>query len=278
MHPGLSPPGTLAVAAILAGREAKARLASPWFWTVASAVCVLAWIYGAGFVASFDTESVLVTTDPLMALNILVVSFLGIVLGLRLAASMAWEREHRTLEVLLVGPAGWIAIVAAKFLVELAVLAILVAIYAAYLLAAQPLGADVIGPHELTGLGAMPLFALPVMALGLLIGAGLATVRGAVVAFLVLVGVLAAFEIARGLLAAQPVEQMSLTGLYLRHALDVAAPAVHLVSAASQLARPVEALLAQAPLHAAETAAALALTLATLAAAMAVGRVRGALA
>ena len=44
----------------------------------------------------------LVTTDPLAVLNAVVVSVLAAVLGLRLAASLAWEREHHTMEVLLV--------------------------------------------------------------------------------------------------------------------------------------------------------------------------------
>src|SRR5690606_19239209 len=62
-----------------------------------------------------------------MALNIAVVIFLGLVLGLRLAASIAWEREHRTLEVLIAGPVSFEAVVLAKFLVELCVLLALMA-------------------------------------------------------------------------------------------------------------------------------------------------------
>ena len=116
---------------LLAGRELRLRLGSVWFWAVASTICLMAWLYGAGFLAGFETESVIVTTDPLLALNALVTIFLGVVLALRLAASMAWEREHRTLEILLIGPAVWGAILGAKFLVEIAVLALLVFVYAA---------------------------------------------------------------------------------------------------------------------------------------------------
>lgn len=276
MTAALSPPGPLAVTALLAAREARMRLSSLWFWIVASAVCLMAWVYGAGFLAGFETESVLVTTDPLMALNILVILFLAVVLGLRLAAAMAWEREHRTLEVLLVAPAGWGAILAAKFLVEVIVLAVLVTIYGAYLLAAQPLGSGVIAPADLAGLALMPAFALPTMALGLWAGTALGSVRMATVAFLILLGLLAGYEIARSVLAAQPATEMSLTGLYLRHALDLAAPVVRTVSAAAPLARLVEGMVLQTPPDLSAAAAAGGLALATLVAAAITGRLRGA--
>ena len=127
----LRPAGPVTATLLLSVRGLRLRLCSVWFWAVASATCLMAWVYGAGFFAGFETESVLVTTDPLLALNARVTIFLGVVLGLRLAASMAWEREHRTLEILLIGPAVWGAILGAKFLVEIAVLALLVFVYAA---------------------------------------------------------------------------------------------------------------------------------------------------
>ncbi len=277
MRDALAPPGAIAATLLLAERELRSRLGSVWFWAVSSLTCLMAWLYGAGFLTSFETESVLVTTDPLMALNSMVVIFLGVVLGLRLAASMAWEREHRTLEVLLIAPVGWGTIIAAKFMVELLVLILLVAIYAVYLLVAQPLGAGVVGARELTGLALIPAFALPVMALGLLTGAGLGSVRGAVVAFLVLVGVLAAIEITHGVLGAQPVDQMSLTGLYVRHALDLADPVLRVLSPAAQLALPVQAIALQAPLSATEAVYAVLQALAILVLAALLGRARGAL-
>lgn len=271
------PPGTLRRATLLMGRELRMRLGSFWFWAVASGTCLMAWVYGAGFLAAFETESVLVSTDPLMTLNALVVVFLGVVLGLRLAGAMAWEREHRTLEVLLVGPARWVEIIAAKFIVELVVLALLIAIYAAYLLLAQPLGRGVIAAQDMGGLALLPAFALPTLALGLLVGAGLGTVRGAVLTFLILLGLLASVEVARAVLAAQPPESMSLTALYARHALDLAAPLLRLTSPAAQLVTPVEAMALQAPLTLALAAAALAQALAGLVAATLLGRLRGAL-
>ncbi len=271
------PPGSFRRATLLMGRELRMRLGSFWFWAVASGTCLMAWVYGAGFLAAFETESVLVSTDPLMTLNALVVVFLGVVLGLRLAGAMAWEREHRTLEVLLVGPARWVEIIAAKFIVELAVLALLIAIYAAYLLVAQPLGRGVIAAQDMSGLALLPAFALPTMALGLLVGAGLGTVRGAVLTFLILLGLLASVEVARAVLAAQPPDSMSLTALYARHALDLAAPLLRLTSPAAQLVAPVEAMALQAPLTLALAAAALAQALAGLVAATLLGRLRGAL-
>lgn len=277
MSRALTPPGPLTATALLAGRELRFRLGSVWFWAVSTATCLMAWAYGAGFVGSFATESVIVTTDPLLAVNALVVVFLGIVLGLRLAASMAWEREHRTLEVLLIGPVGWATIISAKALVEVAVLALLLLIYALYLVLAQPLGAGVIGMDELTGLVLVPAFALPVMAAGLVVGAGLGTVRAAVVTFLVMFGALAALEVAHALLAAQPEDQQSLAGVYIRHALDLAIPALDLTSPARTLATPVRALLLQAPVLAVQIALPLAQTAVLLTLAVGVGRLRGGL-
>ena len=262
---------------LLAGRELRLRLGSVWFWAVASTICLMAWLYGAGFLAGFETESVIVTNDPLLALNALVTIFLGVVLGLRLAASMAWEREHRTLEILLIGPAGWGAILGAKLMVEIAVLALLVLVYAVYLAAAQPLGAGVIGTGELSGLLLVPVFALPVMALGLLVGAGLGTVRAAVVVFLVLLGALAAVEVAHALLAAQSLDRQSLAGLYARQALDLASPVLDPISPAHALALPVRALMLHAPLLSEQAVLPLGQSVVLVALSVIAGRARGAL-
>lgn len=273
----LTPAGPVSATTLLAWRELRSRLGSVWFWTVSSVTCLMAWLYGASFVASFETESVIVTTDPLLALNALVVIFLGVVLGLRLAATMAWEREHRTLEVLLIGPVGWTTIISAKFLVEIAVLSLLVLLYAAYLVAAQPLGSGVIGLSELVGLVLIPVFALPVMAMGLVIGAGLGTVRAAVVVFLVLFGALAALEIALAVLIAQPVEQQSLASLYVRHALELAAPILDLVSPVRTLATPVQALSLQISLLPGQVMLPLGQMVLLVVLATIIGRIRGAL-
>jgi hypothetical protein len=276
MSLALNPPGPAGIAWLLFRREVAAKLSSVWFYVVATAVCLMAWVYGAGFQNSFRTESVLVTTDPLMALNILVVAFLALVLGLRLSASLAWEREHRTLEVLLVGPVPWGAVVLAKFGVELCVLALIMAIYWAYLVVAQPLGVGVIGVADTASVALMPLFALPVLALGLLVSAWARSVRGAVVIYLVLVGLLSVFEVAQGILAAQPVDRMSLVALYARAILSAAAPFVQPVSAVGQLALLAEGLTTQTALTGPQALGALLLTAATLLAATALARLRGA--
>lgn len=272
----LNPPGSLGVTALVFDREARAKLTSPWFYVVASIVCLIAWAYGAGFQQTFATESVLVTTDPLMALNIAVVVFLSVVLGLRLAASMAWEREHRTLEVLLLGPAGWTSIVAAKFTAELGVLIGLLAVYSLYLLVGQPLGQGVIGLREIGGLAALPAFGLPTLALGLLVGAMVSSVRGAVVLFLVVVVLLVGLELALAALTGTGADQLSLFSLYLRAALEAATPVLRPISAMASLMQPIDALTAQAPLSAFAIASTLALTMATLVCAVLAGRIRGA--
>ncbi len=277
MAPALRPPGFLGTTLLLFGREVRAKLASLWLYAVAGAVCLIAWVYGAGFAQIFQTESVLVTTDPLMALNVLVVAFLGVVLGLRLSASIAWEREHRTLEVLVVGPVSFEAIVLAKFLVELCVFAVLIAIYVLYLLFAQPLGAGVIGLREALSVGQMPLHALPTLALGLLVSSLARTVRGAVVVYLVVVLCLGLFEIVHGFLLAQPPEELSLTEAHFSAALQRAAAFLDPISAIARLADLADVLTAQTPLIASKTLLALALTFAMLASATILSRLRGAL-
>jgi ABC-type transport system involved in multi-copper enzyme maturation permease subunit len=272
----LNPPGYPGIAWLLFRREVVAKLSSVWFYVVATAVCLMAWVYGAGFQNSFRTESVLVTTDPLMALNILVVAFLGLVLGLRLSASLAWEREHRTLEVLLVGPVPRGAVVLAKFGVELCVLALIMATYWAYLIVAQPLGAGVIGVGDTASVALMPLFTLPVLALGLLVSAWARSVRGAVVIYLVVVGLLLVFEVAHGILAAQPVDQMGLVALSARAALAAAAPLVQPASAVGQLALLTDGLTTQTGLTGLQALGALILTAVTLLIAIGIVRLRGA--
>jgi ABC-type transport system involved in multi-copper enzyme maturation permease subunit len=271
-------PGFLQTTFILLRREVAGKLGSPWFYVVASVICMLAWAFGAGFAQTFETESALVTTDPLMPLNIMVVSFLAIVLGLRLASSIAWEREHRTLEVLVVGPVPFEAIALAKFLAELCVFAALLAIYFAYLLLAQPLGAGVIDSAGALSAGQMPLHALPTLALGLLVSALSRSVRGAVLVYLAIVVFLGVFEIVRGVLLSRPPEQLSLGAAYLRSALQSAARMLDPASAIAQLANLTRGLAAQEPLLAADALHALILTALTIGLAAVLSRVRGALA
>jgi ABC-type transport system involved in multi-copper enzyme maturation permease subunit len=276
MEQALSPPGPLGLTTLLFAREARTRLASPWFYVVASIICLIAWLYGAGFQQTFVTESVLVTVDPLMALDIIVILFMGIVLGLRLAAGLAWEREHRTLEVLLVGPVSSGSIIAAKFLVEICIMAILMLAYVIYLLLAQPLGAGVIALPDMLSIIQMIIFALPTLALGLLVGAWARTVRGAVVAFVIVTGMLLAYELLLVFLQGRPIDQISLSELYLRSGMEAVAPVLSKLSAAGQLSVLIKVVKQDAVLSATTTLWAAALTLLTLALAVMVARLRGA--
>ncbi len=78
-----------------------------------------AYAYGSMFLRTFETETVLVSRDPLLLMNAALAGALGLVLGLRLASSIAWEREHAHSKLLLVGPVVWSALVAAKFTASL---------------------------------------------------------------------------------------------------------------------------------------------------------------
>lgn len=273
MSHALSPPGPTLVTWLLLWRDLRARIASPWFGFVVFAVCLITWIYGAGFQRTFATESVLVTTNPLLALDMMVAGFLGLVLGLRLASALAWEREHRTLEVLLVGPVSWPAVVLAKFLAEAGILCLVVLHYIVYLLLAQPLGPGVVS--DVGAILVLPVFVLPILALGLLASAFARTVRGAVVLFIVLLGLLAVVEFAGQRLAAMAVDEMSLLLLYLRAGLETAGPVLRIVSPVGQFAALVEVLSVETGPPAAAVIPALGLTVVLLVAAVALARARG---
>lgn len=269
-------PGTLRVTLLLTGREVWAKLTSIWFFLVASAICLMALVYGTGFQHSFDTETVLVTADPLQVLNVLVVVFLGLVLGLRLSSSLAWEKEHRTLEVLLVGPVTQAPVVMAKFLAEVCVLVLIIAIYWAFLLLGQPLGAGVIGLDDTAPVWSLVIMVLPVMALGLLVSAFMGSVRGAVVVFLVLAGALIAFEAVLIWLNLSPPQDLSLTMLYLRAGMQKVAMVTDLISAIAFLADLVTQIANQTTLTLRQILQAGGLTLVTLAASVFVLKLRGA--
>lgn len=272
----LRPPSFLRTTWLLLGREAGSKLGSPWVYGVATIVCLFAWIFGAGFLQAFETETVLVTNDPLMPLNVLVVIFLALVLGVRLATSLAWEREHRTLEVLLVGPVSPDAVLLAKFLAEVLVLACLFGVYVLYLMAAQPIGYGVIDLATVRSAGTMPVHALPLMAFALLVSAGARTVRGAVVAYLSAVLVLAGFDAGVGILRSIPPEDLSLAATYLRAGLETAAGLVDPVSPTARLAELVVAWRAQVPIQPGQALHAAGLSAAFLVAGAVLNRLRGA--
>lgn len=215
-----SGPGASKLLMILTRQEVRGRFSSIWVWLVATCVCLMAAVYGAGFQRSFETETVLVSSNPLVVLNALVVGLVSLVLGLRLATSLSWEREHRTLEVLLVSPVSQVGVIAAKFLAEVATLIALLGIYFAYLLLAQPMGRGVLGVDTVADLWMTAVFVLPLMAFGLSVSSCLSSVRAAVVSFLVLVVLLCGIEIATQILRVQSPKDLSLTVLYLRSGLE----------------------------------------------------------
>ncbi|HEV7249942.1 MAG TPA: ABC transporter permease subunit [Shinella sp.] len=276
IFPRLHSPGLARQTFLLVRREVAAKFASLWFWLVASALCLIAYVYGIGFARTFETESVVVTADPLAGLNTLVVAFLGLVLGLRLAGALSWEREHRTLDVLLVGPVPLSVIVLAKYLAELAVLAALVAVHCLYLVIAQPLGAGVTGAGDFAAILANGLFVLPVMAMGLAVSGMTASVRMAVVLYLALVALLATYEVVLGLLRTMPADSMSLFSLYLRALLEAAAPAFHALSPVAGIAFLAERLVTQQALPLSQSVGVVTLTAGLLLLSWIVTRMKGA--
>lgn len=272
----LRPPGRLRQTMLLVLRETVAKIHAIWFWLGATLLALMAWVYGSGFQNTFQTESVIVTADPLGGLNAAVVTFLGLVLGLRLAGGLSWDREHGTLEVLLVGPVAWSAIVLSKYLAELAVLVGLMALYCLYLLVAQPLGTGVIRPAMLVSLAGSVVFVLPLMGLGLLVSAWAGSVRSAVVAYLSLASLLGVHEALLGLLRSMSADEMSLFALYLRALLESVAPVIHGLSPVAGIALLIQSEFTEAMPGLTDMAASIALTIALLLAARLVARMKGA--
>jgi len=271
----LSPPGFARQIMLLVLREVAAKFHAIWFWLVATIISLMAYLYGSGFQATFETESVVVTGYPLAGLNAAVITFRGLVLGLRLAGGLSWEREHGTLEVLLVGPVSWAAVVVSKYLVELIVLVGLIGLYCFYLLLAQPLGAGVIRPAALLALVGSVSLVLPLMGLGLLISAWAGSVRSAVVTYLSLVSLLAVYEALLGLLRSMTADEMSLFALYLRAALEGAAPVVHGLSPVAGVGLLIQGVFTQAAPGLVQITTPVALAIALLIGASQVARMKG---
>lgn len=272
----LKPPGFIRQTVLLVRRETAAKFHAIWFWLVATIIALMAYAHGSGFQNTFQTESVIVAADPLAGLNVAVVIFLGLVLGLRLAGGLSWEREHGTLEVLLVGPVSWSAIILSKYLVEVIMLVGLTALYCSYLLLAQPLGAGVIHLPAFVSLGVSVIFVLPVMGLGLLVSAWAGSVRGAVVAYLSLVSVMAVYEAMLGLLRGMTADEMSLFALYLRAGLESSAPFVHVLSPVAGVGLLVQSAFEQTTPGLAQIASSFGLTIVLLVAARFTARLKGA--
>lgn len=224
----------------LTRREVFAKFRSIWLYLLISLVCLAAIVFGNGFIRSFETETVLVSNGPLSALNAGVFLLLGLVAGVRLAGSLSWEREHRTLEVLLVGPATHGSVIASKFLAEAFVVLVVLGFYCLFLLLGQPLGRGVLTAGDAASLAAWSVYILPTMALGLLVSSLFSTVRAAVVAFLVFFGLLLLVELSAIWLAPLPPTEMSLAQMFLRSALEITAPIREYTSAIAQLVEPIQ--------------------------------------
>ncbi len=272
----LKPPGFVRQTMLLIRRETAAKFHAIWFWLVATVIALMAYTYGSGFQNTFQTESIIVAADPLAGLNVAVVIFLGLVLGLRLAGGLSSEREHGTLEVLLVGPVSWSAIILSKYLVELVVLVGLMALYCTYLLLAQPLGGGVIRLAVFVSLAGSVIFVLPMMGLGLLVSAWAGSVRGAVVAYLSLVSVMAVYEAMLGLLRSMTADEMSLFALYLRAGLESAAPLARIFSPVAGVGLLVQGAFERTTPGLAQIASSAGLTIALLLAARFTARMKGA--
>jgi ABC-type transport system involved in multi-copper enzyme maturation permease subunit len=261
---------------VLLWREMRARLSSAWFFVLASAVCLIATAYGGGFQSGFETETVLVTDNPLAILNVIVAVFLAVMAGVRLAASLAWEREHGTLEVLLISPATQRSVVIAKFAAELAVLALLLAIYGLFLVVGQPLGPGVVMPADLVELAVAVAMVLPVMALGLLVAAFIGSVRGAVIAYLVIATALAAFEFFLAVLQHSQPQVLGLAMLYLRAGMEWADRVLDLVSWVAPVADLVRSVTDQIAIEPARVAWAVVIALLSVGASAEILRMRDA--
>lgn len=213
--------GALAISVTLAGRELSSRLVSLWPYLVASGMMLIAAFAARSFMASFGTETVAVDAAPLRFVHVAVIVFLALSLGTAAATSLAWEREHRTLDVLLAGPVTAGVLVVAKLATEMATLATLLLSYVLYLAVAQPLASASPGLMATASMWRDAVLALPLIAFGLLVSSLAATVRQAVLVFLVVLVALAAIAIGRLWLAVQDPNDLSLAALALRRGLDV---------------------------------------------------------
>ncbi|WP_168798045.1 ABC transporter permease [Pacificoceanicola onchidii] len=268
-------PGPVSVCLILCRQQVLSRLGSIWIYVLATVICLIAAVFGGGFLRAFETETVLVTSDPLIGLNTVVLAFLALVFGLRLSTAMAWEREHRTLEVLLVGPAGHGAILTAKFVSELVVLIGMLLAYSAYLVLAAPLGAGTIGVADLSGVWLGAVFVLPMLGFGLLVSNFFASVRAAVVCYLIVaVALIGVSAVTQGLRVLPP-QELSLSLLYLRSGLVTAHEVLQHVSPVAYLSDLFTNAISVSVLSLARGLAAIALGLALLGLSIFISKRRG---
>jgi ABC-type transport system involved in multi-copper enzyme maturation permease subunit len=214
-------PSQARVAALLAVRDFRSKFATIWIYALGSAVCVIVALFSTEFHRTFETESVAVLTDPFAGVHAIVLIFLAFVLGMRAATALSWEREHRTMEVLLSGPVTGLALVAAKLLAELATLCALNLVYSAYVGGLRPIGGEASAIAGLAAYWRLSILILPMIGLGLLISACVSTVRMAVIAFLLVVLLLSGLAGATLWLNAQDPNDLTLAALYARGILTI---------------------------------------------------------
>lgn len=267
-------PDALRISSHLAARAIRARLLSPWFYVLASAVCGLVALAATAFHKTFETESVAVDAAPLAAANGAVLGFLALALGAQAAASLSWEREHRTMEVLFAGPVSAGALLGGKVMVELATLGLLLLVYSAYCLAVRPVGGG-LEAGQVALFWSKAALVLPGIGLGLLFSALARTVRGAILCFLAAIALLGGVEAAHLWLSARDPNDLSLAVLYARRAVAAASAVLAPVSPASYLIDALRPAPAAPALDLQRIAGAVGLFLAAAAAAAAITRGRG---
>jgi ABC-type transport system involved in multi-copper enzyme maturation permease subunit len=226
----------LSIAAILARRDLSAKLGSIWIYGLASAICAMTALLATGFRRTFETETISVSADPLAPVHGIVLVILALVLGMRAAISLSWERENRTMDVLLSGPATASALVAAKLATELVTLVMLGLVYSAYLILVRPVGDLDTALGGAASFWRLSVLVLPMIGLGLVISAGAGSVRSAVIVFLSVVLALATLEGASAWLDAQDPSELSLMAVYLRGLLSRATDWLDPVSPVAYLA------------------------------------------
>ena len=225
----------VAIALILCWRDMRAKFSSIWLYALASGVCAIVAFFAISFHKAFETETVTVAADPLSAVHGIVLASLGLILGIRAAMALSWEREHRTMEVLLSGPVTIVALVSAKLSAELATLIFLNIVYTIYMAIVRPVG-DAWLLHSIVSYWYLSLLILPMIGLGVAVSALVSTVRGAVVTFVVVCLALGLVEGFTLWLNGQDANDLSLPVLYVRQTLDVVTGWLSIVSPVAYIA------------------------------------------
>jgi ABC-type transport system involved in multi-copper enzyme maturation permease subunit len=205
--------------ACLLARDVRESLRSPAPYAIATLVALVLTLTVQNYLATFETESVFVAADPAgvpLGFGIIIAALYA---ALSAAASVAGEKEHRTLEVLFCGPVGAGAFVLAKFTRDVVVFISLMC-YAALHLAMLGgvvnigFGWGTVGTIAL----AVPMV-LPLLGVSLFISAAVRRARTAVLLVVIAALLLAAAEAGAQWAAALPPQEQTLAMAYLRELL-----------------------------------------------------------